>query len=1017
MLSALHGISVATRTFFHYVLKSKAKSVHDKLCREISAALNDEVVRADEGDARRVWNSSGMQGRGKQEIPEKTRGLAASSGTIPKCEDPEVLQEPSRTVGFTRGFHTLSSIQATNTSLAVVPQSPVVVHTPFRSRTLARRPPSKTAGRWVATERGASQSRQNILELSLNVSETLAVERRSVTPASLAAVGIHRIPRRRVDSHERIIPGRGEGEVGLRLRRGAVESAPAASLSLDRRMNKVLRSKAMLILRKAEGYSTCIKVDLKRGFQKCSFYRGQPILDNSPKSARFAYKAVLDQWLGVPPFSPLRRTRLDPSRIFVRANAAGWLVFSGMSRPPPPITGLFDAAPQPRRFTQIGYQDLAVKNRHPCTWSRLYWCLSCLVAACTIERDVLESFCLWRGGGYGVVVVVVMPASYPLPTNFAAEKFRTRTNVKEIPSQCRREQASRYSRGVRILAQDAVTGSMCCGVRHRRLTTALSCSPAAFITACSTLREPPYLVLLTTHCTPASLISPPSEILPDCGYRRDGSLTLRLNPHSCDSHSRIPAHGKRVGPCRWSAAICRLLQEGAVQVPYGGHGRFRFCFLLVLLLCIPVYNDLAVEETNQLNKSTSTTFAQCFIMEENEKVAHTNMADGKSQLSTPPPPRIHSPIHHNDFVLPLLLGAPEPASRHSAMEGCILRATTILLGVNGDHRKVVVGCANQRPPWTLRTGSSDMPICPYVKTRSQDRHWRQPVSDDAGRGSMIVEFKSRPPPRIFPNSRDASRRNEAPAILTRTFLRRRQTHRNLQQGRGAVMQSRRRAARQPDLLSIPLFTGFPEGCQEATPGNFPERRNPSSMGYGGMIILSITISYRVYGLSRYPRQQIYPFTPFQPALALLLDLSGARAAVCVQSRYFLDLSGARAAVCVHSLFTSACQERGRLSVCTRSSPRPVRSAGGCLCALALHLDLSGARAAVCVHSLFTSTCQERGRLSVCTRSSPRPVRSAGGCLCALALHLDLSGARAAVCVQSRYFLRGCSLKFRADKIN
>ncbi|KAJ8866451.1 hypothetical protein PR048_032294 [Dryococelus australis] len=49
-----------------------------------------------------------------------------------------VLQAPSRTVGFSRWFHTLSSIQATNTSLAVVPQSPVVVHTSLGSRTLGQ---------------------------------------------------------------------------------------------------------------------------------------------------------------------------------------------------------------------------------------------------------------------------------------------------------------------------------------------------------------------------------------------------------------------------------------------------------------------------------------------------------------------------------------------------------------------------------------------------------------------------------------------------------------------------------------------------------------------------------------------------------------------------------------------------------------------------------------------------------------------------------------------------------------
>ncbi|KAJ8879927.1 hypothetical protein PR048_020548 [Dryococelus australis] len=43
---------------------------------------------------------------------------------------------------------------------------------------------------------GASQSHQNILASFLNISETLACERRSVMPVSFAAVGIHGIPRR-----------------------------------------------------------------------------------------------------------------------------------------------------------------------------------------------------------------------------------------------------------------------------------------------------------------------------------------------------------------------------------------------------------------------------------------------------------------------------------------------------------------------------------------------------------------------------------------------------------------------------------------------------------------------------------------------------------------------------------------------------------------------------------------------------------------------------------------------------
>ncbi|KAJ8868868.1 hypothetical protein PR048_030409 [Dryococelus australis] len=49
-------------------------------------------------------------------------------------------------------------------------------------------------------------------------------------------------------------------------------------LSPDRRMHKVMRPMAMLILRKAEEYTKCIQVDLKQGFQKCSFCRERPIV-------------------------------------------------------------------------------------------------------------------------------------------------------------------------------------------------------------------------------------------------------------------------------------------------------------------------------------------------------------------------------------------------------------------------------------------------------------------------------------------------------------------------------------------------------------------------------------------------------------------------------------------------------------------------------------------------------------------------------------------------------------------
>ncbi|KAJ8883019.1 hypothetical protein PR048_014858 [Dryococelus australis] len=163
-----------------------------------------------------------------------------------------VLQAPSRTVGFTRRFHTLSSIQATNSSPAVVPQSPVVVHISLSSRKLSQTASIKDSrplgcssiysvlGRHLETSPTRVMRRGGLrcqpvspesLSSSLNVSETLASERRSVTPASLAAVSIRGFLRRGegVRGPGSIVPSRGEGEVGLRLRRGAAESATVAA--------------------------------------------------------------------------------------------------------------------------------------------------------------------------------------------------------------------------------------------------------------------------------------------------------------------------------------------------------------------------------------------------------------------------------------------------------------------------------------------------------------------------------------------------------------------------------------------------------------------------------------------------------------------------------------------------------------------------------------------------------------------------------------------------------------------
>ncbi|KAJ8872747.1 hypothetical protein PR048_026363 [Dryococelus australis] len=70
-------------------------------------------------------------------------------------------------------------------------------------------------------------------------------------------------------------------------------------------------------------------------------------------------------------------------------------------------------------------------------------------------------------------------------------------------------------------------------------------------------------------------------------------------------------------------------------------------------------------------------------------------------------------------------------------------------------------------------------------------------------------------PESSPNARDASRRAKAPASLARTFLRRRQTRRNLQQGRGAVTHASCRAARQPAVHYSRVSQK--KGGREATP--------------------------------------------------------------------------------------------------------------------------------------------------------------------------------------------------------
>ncbi|KAJ8874417.1 hypothetical protein PR048_025266 [Dryococelus australis] len=54
-----------------------------------AAKENARVAKTEDPEGRSdVWSSAGMQGHGKGEIPEKTCRPAASSNTIPTCENP-----------------------------------------------------------------------------------------------------------------------------------------------------------------------------------------------------------------------------------------------------------------------------------------------------------------------------------------------------------------------------------------------------------------------------------------------------------------------------------------------------------------------------------------------------------------------------------------------------------------------------------------------------------------------------------------------------------------------------------------------------------------------------------------------------------------------------------------------------------------------------------------------------------------------------------------------------------------
>ncbi|KAJ8895489.1 hypothetical protein PR048_000822 [Dryococelus australis] len=132
----------------HPSVASPAYRSHDHHCIEIIRRINDVYTRLASANelARQTCNPGNriQFRRGLDRQCSAFRKEIASWKFDPptsvqfmsrQSQCSRVLQVPSRTVGFTRRLHTLSSIQATNTSLVVVPQSPIVQVSPLSAFT------------------------------------------------------------------------------------------------------------------------------------------------------------------------------------------------------------------------------------------------------------------------------------------------------------------------------------------------------------------------------------------------------------------------------------------------------------------------------------------------------------------------------------------------------------------------------------------------------------------------------------------------------------------------------------------------------------------------------------------------------------------------------------------------------------------------------------------------------------------------------------------------------------------
>ncbi|KAJ8894611.1 hypothetical protein PR048_007275 [Dryococelus australis] len=180
----------------------------------------------------------------------------------------------------------------------------------------------------------------------------------------------------------------------------------------DQRMNKVTRPMEMLILSKAEGYTTCTQVDIEQGFQKCSFCSEQPLGNG----------AAVAQWLGRSPSTMAIRVRSPAGSLpDFRTWVSCWKMplAGGLSRGAPVSPRPFIPTP---RHPRVSFHVMSRDDGHLRVPARNNQSMDGHSRGTREEEGMLTSPCVGVGGGVGEGMFVVESSLAPSPPPPTTEK-------------------------------------------------------------------------------------------------------------------------------------------------------------------------------------------------------------------------------------------------------------------------------------------------------------------------------------------------------------------------------------------------------------------------------------------------------------------------------------------------------------------------------------------------------------------------------------------------------------------